>query len=725
MDEIVEISGNYYVLATSALAMEQNRIVKHANTFSVFDTRGDIRSALFNNQGLFHNGTRYLSESQFFIEGRKPLLLSSDVTRDNHLITVDLTNTDILISPERQMRRGALHIFRSIFMWEGRCYGKYRIRNFGLDPLSFTASLRFGCDFDDIFQVRGMKRALKGEFLDVAVGTNSLDFPYLGLDNILRRTLIQFSMRPDTLRTNGEADYSISLGPHEEVEFEVVVSCLENHAEKEIAIPSYTDAFSVSSRLFSMARGRECIIRTSNEDFNILMERSVSDLRMMLTDVGNGILYPDAGIPWFSTPFGRDGIITAWETLWFNPDISRGVLQYLADNQAKSFNDIQDAEPGKILHEIRMGEMTNTGELPYARYYGSSDSTPLFIMLAGRYLQRTGDLAFIETIWPHIKRALDWINMYGDMDGDGFVEYARKTEIGIRNQAWKDSPESVFHENGDLAVPPIAICEIQGYVFAAKRQAAYIAQRLGFQKIAFELLSQAKEIQRNFEEIFWDEGLPGYVLALDQNKKPCRVRSSNMGHSLFSGISSGTHARIVADSLMDESFFSGWGVRTVAKGQPRYNPMSYHNGSIWPHDNAMIAEGMSRYGYKAYAGRILDAMFHVSQFTDLRRFPELFCGFDRRPNQGPTLYPVACSPQAWAAASIFSLLQSCLGLSIQASSRQVQFTQPYLPEFLKSIHVKNLAIGDAFIDFSAERNELSVSVTVLRRTDNISVIVST
>ncbi|HQJ10129.1 MAG TPA: amylo-alpha-1,6-glucosidase, partial [Deltaproteobacteria bacterium] len=379
----------------------------------------------------------------------------------------------------------------------------------------------------------------------------------------------------------------------------------------------------------------------------------------------------------------------------------------------------------KILHEIRMGEMTNTGELPYARYYGSSDSTPLFIMLAGRYLQRTGDLAFVESVWPHIKRALDWINMYGDMDGDGFVEYARKTEIGIRNQAWKDSPESVFHENGDLAIPPIAICEIQGYVFAAKRQAAYIAQQLGLQKIAFELLSQAKEIQRNFEEIFWDDELPGYVLALDQNKKPCRVRSSNMGHCLFSGISSSTHAKIVADSLMDESFFSGWGVRTLAKGQPRYNPMSYHNGSIWPHDNAMIAEGMSRYGYKAYAGRILDAMFHVSQFTDLRRFPELFCGFDRRPNQGPTLYPVACSPQAWAAASIFSLLQSCLGLSIQASSRQVQFTQPYLPEFLRSIQVKNLAIGDAFIDFSAERNEMSVSITVLRRTDNISVIVST
>jgi len=724
VDEIVEISGNYYVLATSALAMEQNRVVKHANTFSVFDSRGDIRSAFFNDQGLFNNGTRYLSEAQFFIEGRKPLLLSSDVTRDNHLLTVDLTNTDLLISPERQIRRGAIHIFRSIFIWEGRCYQKYRLRNFGLDHLSFTISLRFGCDFDDIFEVRGMKRTMKGTFLDVQVGERSLDFPYLGLDNILRRTLIDFSLAPDTLKKNGEAFYAISLAPYGDVEFEVVVSCLEDHAAGEASAPSYADALSVSSRFFSMARGRESIISTSNEDFNVLIERSVSDLRMMLTDVGNGILYPDAGIPWFSTPFGRDGIITAWETLWFNPDIARGVLAYLSDNQARSFNDIQDAEPGKILHEVRMGEMTNTGELPYARYYGSSDSTPLFIMLAGRYLQRTGDLAFVESIWPHIKRALDWINMYGDMDGDGFVEYARKTEIGIRNQAWKDSPESVFHENGDLATPPVAICEIQGYVFAAKRQAAYIAQQLGLQQIAFELLSQAKEIQRNFEETFWDETLPGYVLALDQNKRPCRVRASNMGHCLFSGISSSAHARIVADSLMDETFFSGWGVRTLAKGQPRFNPMSYHNGSIWPHDNAMIAEGMSRYGFKVYAGRILDAMFRVSQFTELRRFPELFCGFDRRPNQGPTLYPVACSPQAWAAASIFSLLQSCLGLSIQASSKQIQFTQPYLPEFLSSIHIRNLAIWDAFIDFVAERHELSASITVLRRTGDISVIVS-
>ncbi len=723
MEDVIKVSGNHYVLATSAPGAEQNRIVKQSHTFAVFDSLGDIRSVVFNNQGIFHNGTRYVSGYQFLIEGKRPLLLSSDVTRDNHLITVDLTNPDLILSPIEQIPRGTVHVFRSKFLWEGRCYEKYRIRNFGLDRLSVRMTLKFSCDFDDIFEVRGMKRSRKGEFRETVAGTHIIEFPYLGLDGILRTTRVEFSQSPDSLQGD-EAAFNVLLDTNEEMEFEIVISCLSEGDEYIGPVLSYIDAYASSSRFFRMARGRECSIRTSNDFFNTVMERAVSDLRMLLTDEGRNVMYPHAGIPWFSTPFGRDGLITAMETLWFNPDISRGVLEYLANNQAKSFNDIQDSEPGKILHEIRMGEMTNTQELPFARYYGSADSTPLFVMLAGRYLQRTGDIGFIETIWPHIKRAIDWINIYGDVDGDGFVEYKKKAEFGIRNQAWKDSPDSVFHADGSLAEPPIAICEVQAYIFNAKRQAAFIAQHLGFQQIAFELLTQAKELQRNFEHIFWDDDLPGYVLALDRDKKPCRVRASNMGHCLFSGISSNARARVVAESLMDESFFSEWGVRTLAKGQPRYNPMSYHNGSIWPHDNAMIAEGFSRYGFKEQAGRIMNALFHMSQFTELNRFPELFCGFERRLNQGPTLYPVACAPQAWAAGSIFSLLQSCLGLTIQSINRQITFTQPYLPDALKSVFIRNLPVGDAVVDFAAEQHEDNVIIKVLKRTGDVSVIVS-
>ena len=719
-EDIINISGEHYVLATTALAAEQNRIVKHSNTFAVFDTHGDIHSLIFGNQGLFHNGTRYLSGYQFFIEGRRPLLLSSDITRDNHLIAVDLTNPDLIVSVEKQIPRGSLHVFRSKFLWEGRCYEKYRIRNFYLDPLEFTIYLAIASDFSDIFEVRGMRRQARGERRQFLIREYLMEIPYVGLDGILRRTRIEFSRKPEAIEP-GRAVFSLYLKRQEEVEFEVVVSCIEGGTAEHEQAASFAHAYHASARLFRSARGRESSILTSNDEFNTLITRAVSDLRMLLSEVDGGILYPDAGIPWFSTPFGRDGLITAWETLWFNPDISRGVLQYLADNQAQETINRQDAEPGKILHEVRMGEMTNTGELPFSKYYGSADSTPLFVMLAGGYLRRTGDRDFLEMLWPRIRQALVWMDTYGDADGDGFVEYARKSPHGLNNQVWKDSSDSIFHADGSLAEPPVAACEVQGYIYAAKKQAAFIARQLGLNKIAGDLLAQAVELQKRFELSFWDDELPGYVLALDREKRPCRVRASNMGHCLFAGIASPDRAKIVTETLMDDSFFSGWGVRTLAVGQPRYNPMSYHNGSIWPHDNAIIADGMARYGWKEEAGRILEAMFHMSRFTELGRLPELFCGFERRQDQGPTLYPVACSPQAWAAASIFSLLRSCLGLTIRASSREIHFSRPYLPEFLESVHIRNLAVGEGTIGFSAIRHHNDVSIQVLERTGGISV----
>lgn len=719
-EDIINISGEHYVLATTALAAEQNRIVKHSSTFAVFDTHGDIRSVIFGNQGLFHNGTRFLSGYQFFIEGRRPLLLSSDITRDNHLIAVDLTNPDLILSIEKQIPRGSLHVFRSKFLWEGRCYEKYRIRNFHLDPLSFTVFLTMAADFADIFEVRGMRRRVRGELREAVIRESTMEIPYAGVDGILRRTRIDFSRKPDAIEA-GRAVFSFHLDRQEEIEFEVVISCLEEKEAAKKRAASYVHAYQESSRLFRTARGRESSILTSNEEFNTLITRAVSDLRMLLSEVDGGVLYPDAGIPWFSTPFGRDGLITAWETLWFNPDISRGVLEYLAANQAQEVIEEQDAEPGKILHEVRMGEMTNTGELPFSQYYGSADSTPLFIMLAGSYLRRTGDRDFIEMLWPRIRQALVWIDTYGDRDGDGFVEYARKSPHGLKNQVWKDSFDSMFHADGSLAEPPVAACEVQGYVYAARQQAAFIAQQLGLSKIAGDLLSQAGDLQKRFELSFWDDDLPGYVLALDGEKKPCRVRASNMGHCLFAGIASPDRAKIVTETLMDASFFSGWGVRTLATGQPRYNPMSYHNGSIWPHDNAIIADGMARYGWKEEAGRILEAVFHMSRFAELGRLPELFCGFERREGQGPTFYPVACSPQAWSAASVFSLLRSCLGLTIYASSREVHFERPYLPEFLEFVRIRNLAVGDGTIGFAAVRHQSDVSIQVLERKGDISV----
>jgi glycogen debranching enzyme len=721
MEEHSNISGNFYVVATSGQADQRNRIIKHSDTMAVFDVYGDICQGDASPQGLYHQGTRFLSHYGLMIEGKRLLLLSSDITRDNHLITVDLTNPDLIFGPD-MLHRGSLHIFRSKFIWEGKCFEKYRFRNYGLNPVSLVFQLIFDADFADIFEVRGLKRRQKGKYNPPRLSENMLEFSYIGLDGMLRRTRIDFSGQPEAVHSNG-ADYQVSLGVNEELEFHVTISCL-GADDGPLPVSPYEEAYASASAFLEKSARGECFISTSNDQFNVLFERSNSDLRMLLTNEGD-VMYPYAGIPWFCTPFGRDGLIVALQTLWIFPEIARDVLTYLAAHQSTFSNDIQDAEPGKILHEVRMGEMVNCGELPFHKYFGSADSTPMFVMLAGKYLRRTGDIAFIRSLWPNIENSLKWINHYGDMDKDGFVEYERRSEHGIDNQAWKDSSDSVYHEDGTLAEVPIAICEIQAYVYAAKKEAAFLAEKMNNPAMAAAMRQEAEEMRQRFEENFWDDSMGAYVIALDARKKPCRIYASNMGHTLFAEISSPERAQKIGKLLMGSAFFSGWGIRTVAGEQSRYNPMSYHNGSVWPHDNALIAEGFSKYGLNHYAAEILDATFQMSQYTELNRIPELFCGFGRRKNQGPTLYPVACSPQAWSAASVFLLLKACLGLHINAVQKNIRFSTPCLPESLKSVKVHNLEVGEASIDFLAIRHKKDVSIRVTRRSGNLRVSIET
>ena len=445
----------------------------------------------------------------------------------------------------------------------------------------------------------------------------------------------------------------------------------------------------------------------------------------MLTDGNPEGPYPYAGVPWFSTVFGRDGIITALECLWLAPHMSESVLKYLAETQASEEIPAQDAEPGKILHEMRRGEMAATGEVPFARYYGSVDSTPLFVMLAGAYLQRTGNLQLVRKLWPNLKRALAWIDNYGDCDGDGFVEYQQKSLKGLVQQGWKDSQDSVFHANGRMAVAPIALCEVQGYVYAAKQAAAQIAEELGESELAKTLEAQAATLRTKFEEAFWCEKLDTYALALDGEKKQCQVRASNAGHPLYCKIASQEHAAAVADSLMSDRCFSGWGVRTIGASEARYNPMSYHNGSVWPHDNALIGMGMSFYGLQEQASQILYGMHAASRNVELHRLPELFCGFHKRTDaSGPTLYPVACAPQAWAAGAVYLLLQACLGMSVCAAQRQIRFVRPTLPENLEEVRIQNLTLLDASVDLLIRRNDGTVNVELLGKMGNVEILES-
>jgi glycogen debranching enzyme len=516
------------------------------------------------------------------------------------------------------------------------------------------------------------------------------------------------------------AVFELELYPHSNRSLLIEIGC-DPEMPYEPVSRNFFLAMRDARRALRVSSFQAAGVMTSNGVFNEALRRCVADLYMLVTQTPEGP-FPYAGIPWFSAPFGRDALITALESLWIDPNIACGVLGYLAANQARSIDPDADAEPGKILHEVRHGEMAELGEVPFRRYYGSVDSTPLFVMLAGAYLDRTGDLTTIARLWPNIEAALTWIEVHGDRDGDGFVEYYRKTPSGLANQGWKDSHNSVFHSDGDLAHGPIALCEVQAYVYGAWMAAAAMARRLGRDDAAAHWHEKSESLRTAFDAAFYDEELETYVLALDGDKRHCRVRTSNAGHVFLTGLAFPERAAAVAATLMDRASFSGWGIRTLASTEVRYNPMSYHNGTVWPHDNALIAAGLARYGFKREAIRIFEGLFAASTYIDLRRLPELFCGMPRVRSQGPTFYPVACIPQAWAAAAPLSLIQSCLGLTFDPNAMHVTFNEPMLPEFLDRVDLRRLKIGNDWADVTLRRSDGKVVVGVSDRSGPVRVL---
>ncbi len=717
MDEAT-LTQQYYIATKSAPTDDRARVLKYGAMFAVFDRLGDISHEGMGEQGIFYEGTRYLSEMSLRLWNERPLLLSSTIESSNFLFTADLANLDVSRGESVAIHRGTLHLLRSRFLWHGVAYEELEFMNYGMEALRVPVSIYFAADFADIFEVRGTTRDRKGRQLDEETDSDCIVLAYEGLDNVLRRMRIHCSPAPDRIM-GPEMRFDLELKPKQVRGFHLRMECQNGAASPSLA---YSQARSRAYKEMNVSAESFPQIHSSNSRFNDWMNRSVADVQMMT--IGNSERnYPYAGVPWFSTVFGRDGIITALQTLWIDPSIAKGVLEFLAETQATEVNESREAEPGKILHELRHGEMANLGEIPFARYYGSVDATPLFVMLAGEYYQRSGDKALIQHLWPNIQAALQWMDDYGDIDGDGFVEYAPHGNKGLIQQGWKDSNDSVFHADGSLAEPPIALCEVQGYVYAAKLAASHLAGELGDQKTCTRLESQAAALRDKFEEAFWCEDLGLYALALDGYKKGvCRVRTSNAGHTLFSGIASPEHARKTAHSLLEPDFFSGWGIRTLASGEPRYNPLSYHNGSVWPHDNALIASGFGRYGFRNLAGRVMLALLDVSSFMELHRLPELFCGLERRRGEGPTLYPVACSPQAWAAAAPFMLIQACLGLTIEGARNRVVFERPCLPEGIPQLSIRGLRVGPASVDLFFERQADNVRVQVLEKKGEVDVI---
>jgi glycogen debranching enzyme len=718
LDE-TSITQQYYIATRSSPSDDRARVLKYGNMFAVFDRYGDIEPLGMGEQGIFFQGTRFLSELGLSLWNTRPLLLSSTVKSDNFVFTADLANVDVSDGRDLIVERGTIHVLRSKFLWRDVCYEEFQIVNYGLAPVDIPFHLAIGADFADIFEVRGTRREKRGRRLEDRIEGNSILLSYEGLDKVVRQTCIQSHPEPVQISSSG-LRFEISLRPKQSVVLQLIISCNPRVSEPSIG---YTRAMVAAESEMKAASASLCNISSSNDRFNRWVRRSTADVEMMT--LGNPEHdYPYAGVPWFSTIFGRDGIITALEMLWINPRIAKGVLQFLASTQATEINPEVEAEPGKILHEMRRGEMAALGEVPFARYYGTVDATPLFIMLAGAYYDYTGDRDFIQSLWPHIDLALQWIDQFGDVDGDGFVEYARHGSKGLIQQGWKDSHDSIFHADGTLADAPIALCEVQGYVYAAKRAAARISRIRGDGQRESVLEAEATELQQKFEEAFWCDDLSTFALALDGHKKACRVRASNAGHCLFTKIAHPDKAQLVAHTLLSHDFFTGWGVRTVGSEEARYNPLSYHNGSVWPHDNALIASGVARYGQRELAGQILMGLLDASSAVDLHRLPELFCGLDRREGEGPTLYPVACSPQAWAAGAVFLLLEACLGLSIDGCQKQVVFDRPYLPEGIPQLWIRNLRIDNDRADVLLERQAGAVRIEVLEQQGDIQVVVN-
>ena len=667
--------------------------LKAADSFAVCDAHGDMHGP---GDGLFRDDTRMLSRWSLDLGGVRPSLLSGAVSHDNVFFTANLSNRPLPPLGGTATPAGVIHVQRTRFLWGNRLYERIVCVNFDDRDTQVPLRLCFAADFRDIFEVRGKLRPRHGTLYPAQVTQDGVSFDYLGLDGALRRTVVAFSVVPRQLLAT-EAEFALALPRLSSTELYVEIGT-------EPARPScarFRVAAAQARKTMRRRRRHGAWLQSNARLFSSWLDRSRADIALLVSELPTGP-YPYAGIPWFSTPFGRDAIITALQLLWLDPGLARGVLAFLAKHQAHEVSAFRDSGPGKIMHETRRGEMAALHEVPFGLYYGGVDTTPLYVLLAGAYLERTNDMAFINSLWPSLTAAVGWIERNCEQNAHGFLTYAAGMEGGLLNQGWKDSEDSVFHADGRIPRGPIALIEVQGYVFAALRAMARMAERRSDSAAAVRWRARASALRGAVETLFWDDELATYGIARDGDDQLCRVRSSNVGHLLYVGLPQRKRALKVIRQLRSAAFNGGWGVRTLAMEQARFNPMSYHDGSVWPHDVALCAAGMARYGERADAVRLLAETFEAAVHFGMR-LPELFCGFARHTGEPPIPYPVACLPQAWAAGSVFMMLQACLGLRIDGRRGEIRIEHPQLPDGVDRMTVRALDVGGATIDLGFER----------------------
>ena len=690
-------------------------VIRERSSFLLTDREGRVPAGNTQGFGLYHADTRHLSALDLTVNGVPPVVLLSTAERGYAMEQVMSNAT--YDDDERTVGRGTIEL-RRVRVMADPMEETLSVRNFNAFPVRLSIVYEFGADFADIFDVRGYQRERLGQRLAPAVGEATVSYRYLGVDEAERQTALRFDPTPDQIDEQS-AHFTVEVPARGEAQLRVEVALHGDEPRKR----SRSAAQAVAA---DYERWRESCtsITTDNEFFNRVLRRSIDDVRMLWSESIAGAGYPAAGTPWFDALFGRDSCILSMQMLAYRPEIARHTLQLLARWQGKDLVPPRDEEPGKILHELRFDELSRSGELPYSPYYGSVDSTPLFLMLAAEYFGWTNDTRLLKLLLPNIRAAVDWMDIFADLGGDGFISYEKRSLKGLVNQGWKDSWDAISHSDGALVRPPVSLAEVQGYAYAARARLGAALARMGEGDLGGRLLRDARKLQRRFNSEYWLPEERYFALALDADRRPVASETTNPAHCLWAGVIEPSKAGDVVQAMMSPQLFSGWGLRTLSNRHPRYNPLGYHVGTVWPHDNSIAVMGMKMYGYEDEMLRVAGALFDAAVSLEYFRLPELFGGSTRSDHGPPVPYPVACRPQSWAAGTFPFIAQAILGLKPEAPDHRLRIVQPRLPQWLGSVQVRNLRIGRGTVSLSFRRQGESTHVEVQETTGGLDVMIS-